>query len=71
MKRSVLEDIPGVGPRRRELLMKQFKSIRAIREASLDQLQLLLPRDAAQAVYAYFHRKAEPPCESSQEPAGE
>lgn len=35
---STLEDIPGVGPRRRQALLKHFGSIEAIREASLDEL---------------------------------
>ena len=71
MKKSELDAIPGIGPKRREQLMKQFKSLKAIREASYDELRLTLPRDAAQAVYDYFHRKADAPCESSQEPAAE
>lgn len=63
MKHSTLDDIDGIGSKRRELLMKRFKSIKAIREASLDELRLVLPRDAAQAVYQHFHGKAEQPCE--------
>ena len=36
--KSILDDIPGVGPSRRKALMLYFKSIEAIREADVDQL---------------------------------
>ena len=52
---STLDKIEGVGPRRRADLMKAFKSIRAIREASVEQLKLVVPKNTAQAVYDYFH----------------
>jgi excinuclease ABC subunit C len=35
---SILEEIPGVGPKRRQALLKHFRSLEAIREASLDEL---------------------------------
>ena len=63
VKRSVLDEIPGIGPKRREQLLKQFKSIRQLREATPDELQRVLPRDAAQEVYQYFHGRAETSCE--------
>ncbi len=51
---STLEQIPGVGPKRRAELMKVFRSIRAIREASLEQLTAVVPANAARAVYEYY-----------------
>jgi len=63
MKKSALDDIPGIGPKRRELLMKHFKTIKAIKEATPEELGIVLPKDASQAVYDHFHRKAEEPCE--------
>ena len=71
MKKSALDDIPGIGPKRREALLKHFKTIKAIREASPEELGIVLPKDASQAVYDHFHRKAEEPCELSQEAAEE
>lgn len=53
--RSTLDDIPGIGPKRREALRKRFGSLKAIREAEVDALSDVLPRDAAQAVWDYFH----------------
>ena len=68
---SALDKIPGVGPRRRSDLMKAFKSIRAIREASLEQLNLVVPKNTARAVYEYFHTEEKKACESLPEQPGE
>jgi excinuclease ABC subunit C len=56
--RSVLDDIPGVGPVRRRALMRHFKSIEEIRAASVEELAELpeLNRKAAEDIYAFFHR---------------
>ncbi len=55
VKTSVLDKIPGVGKKRREQLLKQFKSVKAIRSASLEKLGAAVPQNTAQAVYQYFH----------------
>ena len=55
-RRSVLEEIPGIGEARRAALLKHFKSVKAIREAALPELEAVVPRNAAQAVYDHFHR---------------
>lgn len=61
---STLDKIPGVGEKRRNELIKTFKSVKAIREASLEQLRLVVPRNTAQAVYDYFHNgESEKTCE--------
>ena len=67
MKSSSLDQIPGIGPKRRELLLKQFKSITAIREADVTELEAVLPGREAKAVFAFYHRKEDAPCVSSQE----
>ncbi|MFO7247039.1 MAG: excinuclease ABC subunit UvrC [Thermaerobacter sp.] len=50
--RSVLDDIPGIGPRRRRALLKHFGSIEAIRSASVEELAAVpgMSRRAAEAV---------------------
>lgn len=52
---SSLDAIEGIGEKRRNLLLRKFKSVAAIRDAELAQLQTCLPHPAAQAVYDYFH----------------
>ena len=56
---SQLEDIPGVGPKRRKALLSHFGSLKAIREANMDEL-LAVPgmnRPAAEAVLAWREGK--------------
>lgn len=64
VRASCLEEIPGVGEKRRKLLLKEFKTIKAIREADLTALSVILPRSTAEAVYEYFHPREEEICES-------
>jgi excinuclease ABC subunit C len=54
---STLDKIPGVGDKRRNELIKYFKSVKAIREANVEQLKLVVPKNTAQAVYDYFHNQ--------------
>lgn len=66
MQASQLEKIEGVGPKRRELLLKKFKSVSGIRNAELSQLREILPDKAAETVWQYFHseeQEEEAPCE--------
>lgn len=60
---SELDQIPGIGPKRKQELLKKFKSLTAIRCAELMELERILPRDAAAAVYHHFH-KEDDQCES-------
>ena len=59
LRHSQLDDIPGIGPKRKQELLKTFQSIAAIREASIAELERVLPRDAAAAVYQYFNHTKE------------
>ena len=54
---SRLDGIPGIGDVRKKALLKHFKSVKAISEAELLQLEVLLPKAAARAVYDHFHEK--------------
>lgn len=56
---STLDKIEGVGDKRRSELLKHFKSIENVRQASPEQLRLVLPAQVADAVYAFFHKKEE------------
>ena len=56
LRYSELDSIVGIGPKRKQELLKVFKSIQAIKNASIVELQRILPADAANSVYQHFHR---------------
>ncbi|MGP1385183.1 MAG: excinuclease ABC subunit UvrC [Thainema sp.] len=62
MRRSRLDDIPGLGHHRRKQLLAAFRSIDYIREASPEQLQTVegIGPQLAQQIYDYFHPQADP-----------
>lgn len=57
--RSQLDQIPGIGEKRRTALLQTFKSLKRVREATIEELEAAVPHTAAQAVYDYFHSKQE------------
>ena len=59
MPKEQLDQLPGIGPKRKQELLKTFKSLTAIGQASLQELERLLPKDAAAAVYLHFHSDLE------------
>jgi len=61
---SSLDEIEGIGPKRKNDLLLHFRSLRAIREADVEALKAVLPQSAAAAVYRYFHEEMSA-CESS------
>lgn len=52
---SALEDIKGVGEKRKTELMKHFGTIKAIKAASLEELEKAVPKNTAKAVYEHYH----------------
>ena len=56
---SVLEKIPGIGETRRKKLLKTFGSVKAIKGADLQDLEEVLPKNAALSVYNYFRTPKE------------
>ncbi len=58
--KSVLDDIPGVGPARRKALMKAFKSIDEIKSATAEELaeKAGLPQSTAEEIYTFFRKEA-------------
>ena len=55
--KSILDDIPGIGPARRKGLMRRFGSVECIKEATVSELMLAdgMNEASAQAVYKFFH----------------
>lgn len=62
---STLDNIPGVGRKRRDDLLKQFKTVKRIRAATMDELATVVPRNTAQAIRDYFSKERDTTCESS------
>ncbi len=58
---SVLDEIPGVGPKRRRALFDAFITLDAIKQAGVEELMRApgVNRPAAEAVHLYFHPPAE------------
>lgn len=54
MTASVLDDIPGVGPKRKKALMKAFGSVKRLRSADVEQIAAApgIPREVAEDVFA-------------------
>src|SRR3954468_15967044 len=57
MTKSVLDDVAGLGPTRRKRLIKELGSVKAVKDASLDDLHALswLPNTVGSAVYEKIH----------------
>ena len=57
--KSVLDDIAGIGPKRRKALMRHFKSLEKIRDASVEELMAAesMNENAARSVYEFFHKE--------------
>ncbi|WP_352398111.1 excinuclease ABC subunit UvrC [[Clostridium] aminophilum] len=55
---SVLDDIPGIGPKRRLALMREFKTFEAVRDASVEELAKCpsMNQASAEEVYRFFHK---------------
>ncbi len=55
--KSSLDKLEGVGPRRREILLKHFGSVKRIKEATLEQIAAVkgIPKNVAAKIYGSFH----------------
>lgn len=57
--KSVLDEIPGIGPSRRKALMRRFKSIEEVKNADVETLAGIdeIPENIARGIYDFFHEK--------------
>ena len=55
-RRSILDDIPGVGPKRKKALLRHFGTVKAIRQASIEELSRVegINRKVAKEIYQYM-----------------
>jgi len=56
---SCLNEIEGIGEKRKNDLINEFKTIKAIKCAEVDELKKVVPKNTAEAVYDYFHNEKE------------
>jgi len=56
---SKLDEIPGIGEKRRNALLKQFKTVKAIEAATREELGAVIGPVAGEKVYAWFRREQE------------
>ena len=54
---SELDDIKGIGPKTKETLLKQFKSVKNIKETSFEELSNVIGEKKAQLIIDYFENK--------------
>ncbi len=57
---SALDDIKGVGPKTKTLLLRHFKSLKRIREASLEEISAVVGQGRAEAILAALNNPEEP-----------
>ena len=57
--KSKLDAIEGIGEKRRNDLLKNFGSIKAIKAASVEELGKVIPKNTAEKVYKHFNEKSE------------
>ena len=58
LRRSSLDQIPGVGEKRKHQLLKHFKTIKAIAAASEEELHAVVPKNTAKEIHRYYHSHA-------------
>lgn len=56
--RSILDEIPGLGEKRKQLLVDHFGSFQEVAEATLEELYAVkgIPRAVAESIFRHFHR---------------
>ncbi len=52
---SILDEVEGIGPKRKKMLLNKYKSVKKMKEASLDDLEELLPKKVASELYHSLH----------------
>lgn len=55
MTKSILDDIAGVGRQRKKIIMNHFKTMKALREASLEEIEQIVSKQVASNIYQQLH----------------
>ena len=56
-RKSALDEVPGIGPKRKKALIKHFGSVSKIKEAGIDDLEAVegITNSVALKIYEFFH----------------
>ena len=54
---SILENISGIGEKRRKQLLKKYGSVNKIKEASIEELAKIIPKEVAQELKEYLEKE--------------
>ena len=57
MLRSVLEDVSGIGEKRRKELLKKYSSLSKIKNATVQELSEILPEDVAKSLLEFLNKE--------------
>lgn len=53
--KSILDEVEGVGPKRKKALINAFNGFTGLKEASLEEIETVVPHDVAERVYRILH----------------
>lgn len=53
---SIIDDVEGIGPKRKKQLLSKFGSVKKMREASLEELEEVVPKNVALSLYQRLHQ---------------
>lgn len=56
LSKSILDDIRGLGNKRKELIRQAYSDINVLKQASIDELSQLVPKEVAAAIYEKLHK---------------
>lgn len=54
---SILDEVEGIGEARKKKLLNHFKSVKKIKEASLEELEAVIPKNTAAKLYEVLHKE--------------
>ena len=55
MRTSILDDIPGLGEKRKEMLLRAYQDLNSLKNASIEEFSQILPPEVARALYNKLH----------------
>ena len=59
MLQSILEDVPGIGEKRRKELLKKYSSLSKIKNATVEELSEIIPEEVAKNLLEFLNKKEE------------